>query len=489
MSIERKPHFLDLCLTCLHPNNVLRGMDILTDTGTELAREWANLSVAVATVLMLVGGNVIREAFAQSAGNLLTPVCFSFGWVAYSLSSLKDSFGEGRLLPPVDYPVKVFNLGSGYPRVNKNWVIGRIVRDHELAMSKSDLFNDSAIRIAIFEAMPINQRGVLSLQYRTRHLVGAVVMVAQLVIAAIPTIRTQGNEWGILAITGFGALLSLIMGSLPQWWAEKIPSNEPSTKVFALTVGNGSRDIMVIKGEGRCLDLEELVTMGSPRNSRIGSKVKTFSVSRSNSISRDAKTLMGRPLGFLLTRCVCIFEARGWFLILISLSGIWSHTWCLIAIGVIGWIHNAMLANLTRELESRNLPLKLLDTISTRKTMDGLMDLEVIHEGCGEALLQEFFPGRIGPEEEEWWTEKERRSETRYDQTRFADRRRRLCPRSMLPRYNLHATVAKSTPPKEPDLDIANAGDQTISAPGTPTQENATWEQVIRNSPGRPIWD
>ncbi|KAI1146764.1 hypothetical protein F4825DRAFT_439703 [Nemania diffusa] len=292
-------------------------MHILTDTGTEIAREWANPSVVVATILMLVGGNVIREAFAQSAGNLSTPVCFSFGWVAYALSSLKDSFGEGRLLPPVDYPVKVFNLGSDYPCVNKNWVIGRIVRDHELAMSKSDLFSDSAIRIAIFESMPMIQRGVLSLQYRTRHLVGAVVMIAQLVLAAIPTIRTQGKEWGILAITGFGTLLSLIMGSLPQWWAEKIPSNQSSKKVFALTVGNGSRDIMVIKGEGRCLDLEELATMGSPRNSRIWSKVKAFSVSRSNSISRDAKTLVGRPLGFLLTQCVCIFEALGWFLILI----------------------------------------------------------------------------------------------------------------------------------------------------------------------------
>ncbi|KAI0399682.1 hypothetical protein F4802DRAFT_588429 [Xylaria palmicola] len=440
-------------------------MDILTDTGTELAREWANPSVAVATVLMLVGGNVIREAFAQSTGKLWTPVCFSFGWVAYAFSSLKDSFGEGRLLPHADYPVKVFNLDSGYYRVNKNWIIGRIVRDHEALMAKNNLFNDSAIRIAIFEAMPVNQRGPLSFQYNTRHLLGAVVMIAQLVIAAIPTIRTQGNEWGILAITGFGTLLSLIMGSLPQWWAEKMPSNQSSKKVFALTVGNGSRDIMIIKGEGRCLDLEELAAIGSPRSTRIWSKMKAMSVPRSDSKGRDAKTILGRPLGFLITQCVCIFEALGWFLILISLAGIRSHTWCLIVVGMIGWVNNVMLADLKREPQTRNLPLKLLDTISTHKTMDGLMDLEVTHTGCGEALLSEFFPGRLRPDEEEWWRGEKKKSETEYDKKRLVDSRHRHCPRSMLPRYNLHAT------------------------PANPSQGDPDARQIVQRSPKRPVWD
>ncbi|KAI3316454.1 hypothetical protein HD806DRAFT_517540 [Xylariaceae sp. AK1471] len=444
-------------------------MDVRTGTGTELAREWANPSVAVATVLMFVGGNVIQEAFAQSTGNLLTPVCFSFGWVAYALSTVKDSFGEGRLLPLTDYPVKVFNLDSGYYRVNKNWLIGRIVRDHEASMSQNHLFNDSAIRIAIFEAMPVNQRAQLSFKYNTQHLLGAIVIIAQHVIAAIPTIRTQGNEWGILAITGFGTLFSLIMGLLPQWWAEKMPSNQSSKKVFALTVGNGSRDIMIIKGEGRCIDLEELATMSSPRTARIWSKIKTMSVPRSDSKGRNAKTIFGRPLGFMITRFVCVFEALGWFLILISLAGIRSHTWCLIVIGVIGWVHNVALADLTLEPESRNLPLKLLDTISTHRTMDGIMDLEVTHGGCGEALLPEFFPGRLRPDEDEWWREKEKRSETTYDKTRFADCRRRLCPRSMLPRYNLHATTANPT------------------VPATSSQEDAI--RIAQQSPRRLFWD
>ncbi|KAJ3551231.1 hypothetical protein NPX13_g11415 [Xylaria arbuscula] len=414
---------------------------------------------------MFNGGNVIREAFAQSTGKLFTPVCFSFGWVDYALSSLKGTFGEGRLLPPTDYPVKVFNLGSGYYRVNKNWLIGRIVRDHEATMSKKDLFDDSAIRIAVFESMPLSQRGTLSSHHNTRYLLGAVVMIVQLVIAAIPAIRTQGNEWGILAITGFGTVLSLVMGSLPQWWAEKMPSNQSSKKVFALTSGNGSRDIMIIEGEGRCLDLEELATMDSPRNKGLWSKMETMSVPRPDLKGRVAKMILGRPLGFLITQCACAFEAVGWFLILISLAGIRSHTWCLVVIGLIGSVHNAKLADLTRDPKSYNLPLKLLDTISTHKTMDGLMDLEVTH-ACGEALLPEFFPGKLCPDEEEWWGEKERRSETKYDGTRFADRRRRLCPRSMLPSYNLHATVANPT---------------------APTEENARWTEQL--APRQLAWE
>ncbi|KAI1175793.1 hypothetical protein F4777DRAFT_588288 [Nemania sp. FL0916] len=436
-----------------------------SDVSQRLAREWANPSVAVATVLMFVGGNVVQEAFAQSTGKVFTPVCFSFGWVAYALSALKDSFGDGRLLPPPDYSVKVFNLVSGYYRVNKNWIIGRIVRDHELWMEGVEPLNDNGIRIAIFEAMPVNQRGPLSFRYNTRHFLGAVVMLIQLVIAAIETINTQGHEWGILAITAFGTLLSLVMGSLPQWWAEKMPKNQASKKIFALTAGNGSRDIMIIKGEGRCLDLEELATLGSPMAPRLWTKMQMFSVLRSESNGRDAKMIFRLPLGFMTSRCVCVIQALGWFLILISLAGIRSHTWCLIAIGTIGWIHNVMLADLNREPKTRNLPLKLLDTIKRHKIMDGLMDLEVTHEGCGEPLLQEFFPGRLRPDEEEWWREKEGRPATRYDQIRLKDCLRRLRPRSMLPKYNLHATS------------------------GSPVSVTAPEKDIVMKSPTRPVWD
>ncbi|KAM7216553.1 hypothetical protein V8F06_008081 [Rhypophila decipiens] len=416
------------------------------DTWSELAREWANPSVVVATVLMFVGGNVVHEALAQTTGRAFTPVTFSFGWPAYALSSLKGALGEGRLLPPPDYPVKVFNLMSSYYRVNKNWIIGRIVRDHEAWISKADPSNNSGIRIAIFEATPDERRAKKSeFRYGPMHLIGATVMAVQLIIAAIPTMRTNGHEWGILAITALGTLLSLLMGALPQWVAEKKPRTRDSNKVFALTTGNGSRDVMIIKGEGRCPDLECLATLDSPITASPWTTMERFSLSRQNSLSRDAKMIFGRPVGYQITRCVCVIETLGWLLILVSLAGIRSHTWCLIAVGAIGLVHNSMLADLQRSPTARDPPLKLLDTISTRKIMDGLMDLEMTHAGCGQPLLREFFPGTLRHEEEQWWTaSRNDRPNTAYDRKRLKEYVRRDRPRSMLPTYNLHANSSSA---------------------------------------------
>ena len=63
---------------------------------------------------MVVGGDVVQNAFAQGTGKLYTPVCFSFGCVAYAFTTLVGIIGDGRLLPRPDYPAKVLNLGSGY---------------------------------------------------------------------------------------------------------------------------------------------------------------------------------------------------------------------------------------------------------------------------------------------------------------------------------------------------------------------------------------
>jgi hypothetical protein len=180
---------------------------------------------------------------------------------------------------------------------------------------------------------------------------------------------------------------------------------------------------------------------------------------------------------------VCVFEVLGWLLILISLAGIRSHTWCLITVGAIGLIHNAILANLKSEPKTRNLPLKLLDTILTHKIMDGLMDLEETHEGCGEALLQEFFPGRLRPDEEQWWkTKKGERSIKEYDQTRLKESVRRGHPRSMLPKYNLHATSSSPTSTRAPDFEPRNAIDQSVSTAVTPAQADVP---TLISIPGR----
>jgi hypothetical protein len=45
------------------------------------------------SVLLLLGPEVIQQAVAQLAGRSITPVAFSFGWVAYSVRALAAVVG------------------------------------------------------------------------------------------------------------------------------------------------------------------------------------------------------------------------------------------------------------------------------------------------------------------------------------------------------------------------------------------------------------
>lgn len=97
--------------TCLVPATRLQHLNCL--------RSGQNPS-DVLSVLLIIGGDIVQTALAQTAGNRIVPVCFSFGWVAYSFSTLVRVLGDGRLLPPPDFPTKAFNLKSTYVRENKN---------------------------------------------------------------------------------------------------------------------------------------------------------------------------------------------------------------------------------------------------------------------------------------------------------------------------------------------------------------------------------
>lgn len=63
-----------------------------TNLADYLAAQWRNPS-DILSVLLLVGPEVVQAAIAQLAGRAVTPVAFSFGWVAYAPSALLSSFG------------------------------------------------------------------------------------------------------------------------------------------------------------------------------------------------------------------------------------------------------------------------------------------------------------------------------------------------------------------------------------------------------------
>jgi hypothetical protein len=391
-------------------------------TAHGLAAQWSSPNNVLA-VLLVIGADIVQKALAQSTGTWFTPVCFSFGWVSYSFLALLNINSEGRLLPPPDYPAKVFNLKTGYCRQNQNWVVGRILRDHEQQIARKHPLKRAGIRIAIYEAME-NKRKLTQFSFTTANLLGLFFMLLQLGVAAIPA--GQRNDWGLLLITGAGTLLALVVGALPQWTAEKLPNRQSADKTFALTTGNGSTEVMVIIGAGRCLDLEDLAASPNPRSGRPWEKFWWLSfpqpdaddkqMSTSNKVLlRAARMKFGFPVGFWISRIVFTISCILWLALLVTVGGLESNAWLLLVIGGIGMFQNGMLAAIERDPRTRNLPLQLVNTIVTMKVMDGIMDFEVSHPGFGGSLLSEFFPGQLKKEEELWWNGRREH----YDAIRF----------------------------------------------------------------------
>ncbi|KAK7977085.1 hypothetical protein PG988_004575 [Apiospora saccharicola] len=403
-------------------------------TVAQLREQWIN-PADVSTILMVIGGDVVQNAFAQGTGQLYTPVCFSFGCVAYAFITLVNIIGDGRLLPRPDYPVKVFNLESGYARENKNWVVGRLLRDIESQVSrKRPLHDDTGIRISVFEALE-NDNAPTEFPWSFVHVIGVCATVLQLAIAAVPIVIDR--QWGIMFITIIGTLLIQIAGLLPQWRAEKLPNGQKSKDCYALTSGNGASDIVVILGRGLCLNLEEMSASQSPRVNRPWEKFQRLSqpvdleksekVPRVDSQGRKAKQFHGFPLGFRLTQITCWVLSVLWLLLLVNVAASVDYTWCILGVGAVGMFQNAWLAAVELPPAKRNMPLYLCDTIMTHKVMDGIMDFDMTYHR-GIPLMEEFFPGRLKPEEHEWW----RGNRKGYDEKRMQSSNRGI-PRSVQP--------------------------------------------------------
>lgn len=403
---------------------------------------------------MIIGGDVVQKALAQTTGCWYTPVCFSFGWVPYSFTALISVLGDGRLLPEPDVGCKVINLDSGYSRDNKNWVIGRLLRDSEAHVQRLKPPGNEAIRISIWEAMD-NPNKPAEHHYWSIHIWGLVFMTLQLGLAIVPLLLYR--DWGILLITGVGTILSVIMGALPQWTAEKLPNRQHSKSVFALTVGNGSRDVMVVIGGGKCLHLEELSVSETPRSGRPWKKFnspepleskktwpKPRQIRRTTSELMATKLRGGFPMGFLVTYAACAVQSILWLALLISVSALQSHTWFLLGVGFIGMFQNAVLAAAEIRPEHRNLPLRYVETIvGMRKVMDGLMDFHVHYE-CGEHLVREYFPGKLQPSEKSWW---------KGERNAYDDEREKEMDTRGPPRYRMLNSKSESPARKTKSLD------------------------------------
>ncbi|KAJ5494364.1 hypothetical protein N7463_010451 [Penicillium fimorum] len=404
------------------------------DTATQLAIQWQN-PADILSLLLLVGGDIVRSAIAQLFGVYihpsgkwpklyLTPVAFSFGWVGYAFFSFASVIGDKQLMPSdPDCPSKVINCSTGYTRTNRSWLLGRILRDHELTVEKSpgeEFAGVAATQLNVSLRIDIFEVHEGEPQIDRVWVLGWLVIVAQLVISIVPWICFE--NWGIFLVTACGTTFALLTGSLRQWELEKwagprLNQNnrfKSKTKAICLLRGNGNRHAMVLIGSGRTYDLEKMAT------------------ATSESLTETPWLLGG--LAIL------------WTCLLISVSGLKENTWFLVLIGGIGMVQNIYASGARRSATAFNLHIKPyaprptiiglgfdwlpedddedsdedmddergdwrreLDYRKTPGVRGAIRELEKTFPKAGVALMQEFFPPLVKYEPEQYRTNSEKK--------------------------------------------------------------------------------
>lgn len=283
----------------------------LLPSESQIKTQWHSPS-DILSLLLILGPEVVQRALAQLVGTYYVPIGFSFGWVAYSFNALLAIAGgkvdtrspqslltyeDGQLMPEADCQALVVTAQSGHYRINKAWIIGRLLRDFEkraapFASSKaSDEWE--ALRVSVFEwderreqRKPIRDWVWCS---------GLAVVVLQIAISAVPL--ALWSEWATLALVTGGILLASAQAGLPQWKAEKwaCPSGG---KTISITRGNGHRHVMVLLGSPTALNLEILA---------------------SGACSKE-QSLSGKA-------AVAILAAL-WIVLLITVAGLKQGSWC-----------------------------------------------------------------------------------------------------------------------------------------------------------------
>ncbi|KAK6542409.1 hypothetical protein TWF694_006364 [Orbilia ellipsospora] len=388
--------------------------------------QWANPS-DILSLLLLIGGEIVQKAIAQLVGLrvphrrhlhnekddaayffTLTPVAFSFGWVAYAFNSLMAVFGNGSLMPDPDTPIIVVNTANGYVRDNNSWVLGRFLRDYEIELERKlpSLWPDPApvnsdgkarnvsLRIDILEVSSSIDPPAVDMTWW----IGWVVIVVQLGISVIPW--GLWGDWAIFMVTAAGTLFSLLSSSLPQWISEKWAWRRLwKPKTLVLTRGNGNQYAIVVVSRPGDPDIEALASARA--EARSGT----------------------RPLFLVLTFM--------WMCLLITVSGIQNNRWFLIAVGGIGMLQNMWAASCVRHSSTLGLHLKPYsprsiiigyqtdraigkprdeeriritgeEELPAQKenrdisdVMGAIMEAEKVIPGLGACLVPIFFPGTI----------------------------------------------------------------------------------------------
>ncbi|KAL0063081.1 hypothetical protein AAF712_009988 [Marasmius tenuissimus] len=355
------------------PSLVLRSAQTASEFSA-VKEQWKNPD-DILTVLMIIG-DVVKAALAQltsSDPRPFTPVAFSFGWVAFSFSTILSVMGSRRLVPDPDCRCTLIDVKMGYPRDVSSWVLARLVRDYEPSNTGTGL------EVAFFGTVKDKRTGVPERDWV--YYLGACIILLQLILAALPGVL-DGN-WTIMIITCAGTLLAQIQGALPQWrkelWnARKIEPNK--REVVCLTRGNGSSYVMVISSEG----------------DEVYPKLKLADIAGGREVCSKETTYATFVLVVL------------WFAHLLTMQGVESGHWYTLAIGAAGMLQNVIAAGARRDPSALGFHLEHYHTVHQNKVFEALKEAEERERRVGFVLLDIFFPGGLMPLEEQW---KERKKE------------------------------------------------------------------------------
>ncbi|KAF5361571.1 hypothetical protein D9757_011548 [Collybiopsis confluens] len=335
--------------------------------------QWKNPN-DILTLLMIIGGDIVRGALSQLASSdprPFTPVAFSFGWVVYSFSAILSIVGSHRLAPEPDYRCSLIDVQSGYARDVNSWVLARLVRDYRPPPD-----HKRGLSIAFFDTIPEKDTGVPDRDWV--YYLGTFVILLQLGIAVIPGIF-HGN-WLILILTVGGNLLAQIQGAIPQWkqelWAAR-KIGKDKREVVCLTKGNGSSYAIVIRSDSCGLRLADLAG--------------------------------GREVESRTTVYMTCILAVLWFVHLLTMQSVDNDPWYTLAIGAIGMLQNVIAAGVRRAPGALGFHLKeSFPPVHDDKAFQALKSAEEKEEKVGLVLVDIFFPGGLRPSEERWRKERKR---------------------------------------------------------------------------------
>lgn len=156
-------------------------------------------------------------------------------------------------------------------------------------------------------------------------------------------------------------------GAKSQWVREKFGvCRTECVKTFAITRGNGTKNVLVIKSQGVRLDLEDLASQ------------------RTDGYSTGTRT------GSLWVA----ISALLWTTLLITKAGLKQNTWYFLLIGCLGTAQNIYTAVAPRRPEAFGIHLDYKETIVGAKVMTVLQETERLYPGVGASLISTFFPGQ-----------------------------------------------------------------------------------------------